>query len=290
MKAGKIFTSITLITASILLAYCSALMSYIFYTQGLIEGTKVFQLTALLVITLEVSKYLLAVFRFVFNGKVKHIVGLLLNILLTLSIIASVNYFMLDTKGYSPATDFVILLEQYFPINAVSRHLTLLLNVSLSLIVETLVIKFPQLVPNIWGKVNREYEPFFARITKKMLTYYANKIESYVDRKVNSEINPEVKVSKKELTPEVKVSKKELTPEVKVSKKELTPEVKVSKKELTIVRPITEYVNGFNSGEILPSGKLQKKFGLSNYAWEKTRKELIENNLVIKKGTKLEVV
>jgi hypothetical protein len=307
MKIARLFMTCMLMVLSMLMAYASGLMSYMFYTGELNKTDQVFKLTALLVITLEVAKYLTATFKFVFNGRKKHVVNMLLNILLLLSIVASVNYFMVSTEGYNPAGDFVKLMAGYAPIERIARHLTLILNISLSIVIETLVIKLPQLIPNIWGKHQEAYKPFWSRVTGKMLTYYANKVESWVDKKVGTinpsmlepannkpDVNMDVNPSKQDVNPsmlEPANNKPDVNMDVNPSKQDVNPSMlePANNKPDVNMEEILTYISTFK-GNILPTGKLVKKFGLTRSKWERIREELKAQGIVRPNKTKLEVI
>jgi hypothetical protein len=128
---------------SILLSIVSAGFTLQFYTDGH-QDLRMLSIGAMAIL-FELSKIVLAFsYPYMTVVKYKKQIGLYLNICLFLSILASLSFLMQENLETSPATKIIDLLVRNFPFLGIIQGFTsFMANISLSIIIETLIIKLP---------------------------------------------------------------------------------------------------------------------------------------------------
>jgi len=155
------------------------LFSAIFYTNGgfsidkagiNLDGLNAYTFPLLLlVICLEFSKVGMVLYRpFLKNKKMFNLSHKLLNILLLMSIMASISFAMINEGNFNIGLKFVNMISEYIPLWIFKKHCVLLVNSSLCVIVEIFIIQLPQFIINLFidKDLVNESKGYIGRILK----------------------------------------------------------------------------------------------------------------------------
>ncbi|MEN8907622.1 MAG: hypothetical protein ABF289_16850, partial [Clostridiales bacterium] len=177
---GRITSLLYFIPLLILFFLCSMIFSIMFFTNGAfkldkdtlinIDGINGLNIPLLLlVICLEFSKIGMVLYRpFLKNKRMFDTSKKLLNIILLMSIIASISFTMLTDNSLNVGLKFVNMIDNYFSLWIFKKHFVLLVNCSLCIIVELLIIQLPQFIINLFidKDLVSESKSYFSRILK----------------------------------------------------------------------------------------------------------------------------